>query len=271
MNISLFLKEWYKIKNLDDTIYAEIELQLKKYQEANNNELANKLYLYKIIYDCHINYIKVFNQLKLKKYYDAWCVLERIEININVIKENIVFLDSADEYGIDFLLSMVRNWQHLFPYTVFTSSREIIKKITCSICNKERHFIKDCGHIKGRLYNGVLCIDNVMDFEIITYDIVSNPVNKYSVMFPSSGDNYSYSTLECVLEKIKSAHQTFSVLKTEIIYRRHDGVTSPDAICPCKRSITIYDKCCLMKKYIYIPHIMIDFPMPLYVEPTSNF
>lgn len=48
MNISLFLKEWYKIKNLDDTIYAEIELQLKKYQEENNNELANKLYLYKI-------------------------------------------------------------------------------------------------------------------------------------------------------------------------------------------------------------------------------
>lgn len=268
MNISLFLKEWYKIKKLDNTVYAEIESQLKTYQEANNNALANKLYLYKIIYDSHLYYIEVFNKLKVKEYYEAWCILERIEININTIKENIAFLDFVDEYGIDFLLNMARNWQSLFPYKFFTSSREIIKKITCSICNEERHFIKDCGHVKGRLYNGMLCTDQVIDFEIITYDIVSNPVNKYSVMFPSSGDNNDYSILEQVLEQIKSERQTFSVSTSEIIFRDHDGVTSPDASCPCRRSIKKYEKCCLMKTHIYIPHKMIDFPIPLYVEPT---
>ena len=109
---------------------------------------------------------------------------------------------------------MVCNWQALFPYKIFGSSREIIKEVKCSVCNTTRSFINDCGHVKNKLYNGVLCFDEVIDFELITYDIVSNPVNKCSV-FSNDGDHYNYSTLISVVKYIQS-HIKFSILRPEI-------------------------------------------------------
>lgn len=270
MNIPNILKEWYKINQPDKNILSYINSKLIEHQQENNH-LANTFFVYKEIYQSHLNYVTTFNLLKKHDFYNAWCLLETIEIALVTIKDNIEYIDNAGEFGIDFLTNMVRNWQALFPYKIFFSSRELIKELKCSICNQKRHLINDCGHVKGRVYNGVLCVDIVVDFEIITYDIVSNPVNKYSVPFSSDGDNHSYSELKFVLNYIKSEHQIFFVKKGMLKYKNHNGVSSPTYRCPCNSSFKSYEECCLSKKYLYIPHIAIDFPLPLNVDPFFNF
>ncbi|EIX2028980.1 TPA: SecC motif-containing protein, partial [Enterobacter hormaechei subsp. steigerwaltii] len=161
----------------------------------------------------------------------------------------------------------VCNWQALFPYKIFGSSREIIKEVKCSVCNTTRSFINDCGHVKNKLYNGVLCFDEVIDFELITYDIVSNPVNKCSVFFSNDGDHYNYSTLISVVKYIQSPHQIFNITTWRFKAKEHDGVLSPENICPCGDSLKKYADCCLPRNGIYKKHIDIWFPFPLNVEP----
>lgn len=263
MDISQHLKNWMDITSVDATVFDYIEGRLKEYQDNNNNDYANKFSLYKVLYEAHLDYVKVFNLLKMGGYYEAWCLLERIEINLITVKDNAHYLDSVEEYGVRFLKNMVRNWQSLYPYKVFISSREIIKEIRCSVCNEKRHFINDCGHVKGRLYNGVLCVDMITDFEPITYDVVSNPVNKFSVLFSEKGDNYDYSIIEYVLNYMITEHQIFFVVKWYDVFKKHDGISSPSYLCPCNSSFKNYEECCLERRYICTPHIHIDFPMPL--------
>lgn len=260
-----YIINWMDITKNDKSILNEIDGELFISQKENNNENSNELYLIKAIIESHIMYCNTFELLKEKKYYKAWCELEQIEINLTCIKDNIEYLDTAYDYGLKFLANMVQNWQKLYPYKMFFSSREIIHEIQCSICHTPRCFLNDCIHEKGKLYNGQLCCDEVTNFEIITYDIVSTPVHKYSVLFLENTDNNNYQAIDLVLNYIKSTHQIFSVRLLERFFDKHHGILSPDMPCPCNRSMKFYKDCCLKRKYICIQHIELDFPTPLNV------
>ncbi|MBS3827429.1 SecC motif-containing protein [Proteus mirabilis] len=259
---------WMDITENDKSVLNDVCDMLSISQKNNNNDNSNELFLIKIIIESHMMYCNAFSLLTKKEYYEAWCILEQIEINLINIKYNIESLNTRHDYGLAFLNHMVRNWQNLYPYKVFGSSREIIHEIQCSICHTPRSFFDDCMHEKGKLYNGQLCYDNVTKFEIISYDIVSTPVNKFSVFFSESGDNNNYELLDLVLNYIKSTHQIFSVRLSNRFHDYHNGILSPDIPCPCNRSIKMYKDCCLKRKYICIQHVDIDFPTPLNVPAT---
>ena len=267
MNIHEKLKRWMCITQEDSDILDYLNAELKKAQPLSLNNESNRLFLYKTILLAHLKYIQVINLLTRGDFYEAWVELERIEIDLIHIKENNEFLPEVNFYGVNFLARMVCNWQALFPYKIFGSSREIIKEVKCSVCNTTRSFINDCGHVKNKLYNGVLCFDEVIDFELITYDIVSNPVNKCSVFFSNDGDHYNYSTLISVVKYIQSPHQIFNITTWRFKAKEHDGVLSPENICPCGDSLKKYADCCLPRNGIYKKHIDIWFPFPLNVEP----
>lgn len=267
MDIHEKLKNWMSINQADNVVLDYLTAELIKSQSMNMNDESNKIFLYKKTLLAHLKYIQVISFLKKGDFYDAWVELERIEIDLIHIKENKEYLPELKFYGVNFLARMVCNWQALFPYNIFGSSREIIKEVKCSVCNTTRSFINDCGHVKNKLYNGVLCFDEVIDFEIITYDVVSNPVNKFSVFFSSNGDRNNYSILSNVVKYIQSPHQIFSVTSWKYKSKDHNGVISPDNICPCGSSFKKYADCCLPHNGIYNKHIDIWFPLPLNVEP----
>ncbi|EDY2523211.1 SecC motif-containing protein, partial [Salmonella enterica] len=157
MNIHEKLKRWMCITQEDSAILDYLNAELKKAQSLSLNNESNRLFLYKTILLAHLKYIQVINLLTRGDFYEAWVELERIEIDLIHIKENNEFLPEVNFYGVNFLARMVCNWQALFPYKIFGSSREIIKEVKCSVCNTTRSFINDCGHVKNKLYNGVLC------------------------------------------------------------------------------------------------------------------
>jgi len=267
MNIHNKLLSWMSISHDDDSILDYLETELIKSQSLNQNADSNRIYLEKRILTAHLRYLDVISFLKENSFYEAWVELERIEIDLMVIKDNKDFIPEISHYGINFLARMVRNWQNLFPYKIFGSSRELIKEVRCSVCNQTRSFIDDCGHVKNKIYNGNLCYDEVVDFEIITYDVVSNPVNKFSVFFASDGDHNNYSHLISVIKYIESPHQIFQVLTWKYKTQEHTGVISPESMCPCG-NFKKYANCCLKYDFICGKHIHIWFPLPLNVEPV---
>lgn len=263
--IEVQLRNWSDSKIVIQ-YYSEIVNRCDLLLEKNECEvILNKLWIYKTLLQSHKLYIDIFDMLKNQKYYDSWFNLEQLEINLLYIDRNKEYL--TEDFGFNFLFRMTKCWQALFPYRIFMSSREIIKEMRCSICNKKISLIGGCKHRKGKLYNGKLCYHIVTDFELITFDVVDNPVNKYSV-FDHHDDNREYfPVLNYVLSYMLTPHQEFSVNVFERKLMDHNGIYSPEYPCPCKRSMKKYSDCCLDKKFICVKHLDINFPLPLVVEP----
>jgi len=73
----------------------------------------------------------------------------------------------------------------LFPKMFFASVGGIIKKSNCSIC-KEPY--SKCEHIKGRLYNGELCVREITEMELEEGSLVDVPANKHCRMLTTTYD-----------------------------------------------------------------------------------
>jgi hypothetical protein len=259
------LRNWFDCKIVTQ-YYSEIVNSCDLLLEQDECEaILNKLWIYKTLLQDHQLYIDIFTMLKNRKYYDAWSSLAQLEIDLLNINNNKEYF--TEDFGFDFLFRMTRFWQHLFPYRIFMSSREIIHKMECSICNKKIVLIGGCKHRKGKLYKGKLCLHIVKNFEVITWDVVENPVNKFSVFDHHDDDPAYFTELNYVLEYIITPHQEFSVNVFERKLMNHNGIYSPEYPCPCRRSMKSYSKCCLNKKFICIKHLDIDFPTPLAVKP----
>lgn len=156
----------------------------KQYQVSGEEQNANYSWLALQIINIHSLYRGIYIKLSAnnpnpKKYYDAWCDAEEIEIIASNIKRNFPVL-----YGtIERIVSQIHILQSIYPYRLFSSSEILIKEEKCSICGTVRGVFNPCGHIKGRLYNGELCCNIVTKCEVVGLAIVTNPVKKYAVLF----------------------------------------------------------------------------------------
>ncbi|WPO97545.1 hypothetical protein SFA35_12750 [Pseudomonas sp. HR96] len=259
------------LSELDDLLCAwwMIELRDERYLPllealkgaTADTQLKNKIWMYSALLDSHLLNLNIFGLLKSGSFYQAWCALEQLEILLSRIDENKACLDG--NFGQRFLSNAVGSWQALFPYKIFFSSREIIKKLSCSICEKPRSVLQGCGHRKGKLYAGEICYDVAEDFELITWDVVSNPVRKSSVPFSSEGDQHNYTMLKAVLQVVTSPRHQFRAYITGTPLKKHTGVHSPSSVCPCMRSIRHYDDCCMPRPTIETNHINLVFHLPM--------
>lgn len=71
---------------------------------------------------------------------------------------------------------------------MFMSRESIIKKSKCSICGQEHSLSKSCGHKIGEIYNGEMCLKEVVDMEFLAMALVTNPVDRFTVIFPEGLD-----------------------------------------------------------------------------------
>jgi len=98
---------------------------------------------------------------------------------------NIFLKHSVDRDILNFLFQLLDNLEYsfydLFGKGFYMSPVTIIKKSACSICRKN---IKDCQHIPGRFYDGMICKEIHTDIEFIGADIVSSPYDMRCRIWP---------------------------------------------------------------------------------------
>lgn len=252
------LRAWWRVEHHDERYLSSLKT-LKA--ATDDGQLKNKIWMYSALLESHLLNLSIFDLLKSGNFYPAWCALEQLEILLASIRGNKEHLDG--DFDQSFLSNAVSSWQTLYPYRIFFSSREIIKSLSCSICDRPRSVLQSCGHRKGKLYEGEMCSDVVNEYEAITWDIVSNPVRKSSVPFSGEGDHYDYSVLKAVLQVVTSPRHQFRAYTTGTPLSRHTGVHSPSFTCPCLRSIRSYEDCCLALPTIETNHINLVFHSPM--------
>ena len=229
--------------DFDATIKEVEELRLA-YRKQGDEENANATWALKTILIIHRDFRRAYYLLKEKQYYEAWCLMEDIEISVDNLLRNCPGAVNAVKY----INLMVRQLQGLYPYKVFMSTEILIKERTCSICGKKRMIRHHCGHYPGYVYNGEMCNDIVKAAALEGLALVFDPEHKYAVAFPSDEngrkDQYNYILLE---EVMKSWKDPFNAWHYTIkhIHKSPDefpGLTD-DETCPCG-SRKKYGECC---------------------------
>lgn len=229
--------------DIETTIKEVDELRLT-YRHNKDAENANTAWAVMTILCIHRDYRKVFLLLQSKEYYDAWCLLETIEIDLADLLRNFPGTKGAVEY-IDI---MVRQLQSLFPYRLFISTVILIKERKCSICGKKRSIRNHCNHFTGHVYDGELCCDEVSKCVLQGADIVFNPEHKYSVLFPSDEngqyDNHDYHVLDFLMNEWKDPYIPWHYI-TINTHKKPDEFQDlkDNSYCPCG-SGKKYIECC---------------------------
>lgn len=228
-----------------DVALAEIHKILEEAQNSRNEQKANEIWAVATLVRIHKKFVDVFNLLLNKKYYEAWCKAEEVEIQCNILKRNSPKAYSVTKDLHECILSL----QALYPYQLFCSYEMNIKKVRCSVCDQIRSIRNSCGHRVGHVYNGRLCSDIVEQCELLGVSIVNKPVNKYSVPFTKDKDggtvdDYDYLLVKGLMNFWKKPfqHWTYEIKHTHKPLSAFPGLTDND-FCPCSSGKT-YGECC---------------------------
>lgn len=227
-----------------DATIQEVDELRQDYRQRGDEDKANTAWAVRAILRIHRDFRKVHTMLHEKQYYEAWCLMETIEIAVGNLLRNFPGTLNAVKY----ISMMVRQLQSLYPYKVFMSTEILIKERTCSICGKKRTIRHHCGHFPGYVYNGEMCHDTVdaATFEGVSF--VYDPEHKYAVAFLSDGkgrkDQYNYTLLEGVMKFWKDPFMTwhYTTKHIHISPDEFPGLTD-DSTCPCG-SGKKYGECC---------------------------
>ena len=238
----------------------------------DDQETAKKAWCYETIHRIQKNYLAAFRAMKEGDFYDAWCLLERVEIDINSLSKHYVFSED-DPYKVLFIEKHTKQFQSLYPYRLFISPAFLHLEKECSICGSRISIRNPCGHKKGNIYNGEMCVHKITKADLLEISIVTNPVQKYSVLFlndPESGeqvDHYDYSLVRYVVTGLRQPFDGWDIQKTRIRHP-HSLFAHLSAMddCPCG-SGKLYGECCLQEPDgVLRPHIQILF----HVKPNGD-
>jgi len=240
-----------------------LETLLERKEEAvasGNGELANQCWRETEALKLNILYINAFSKIKNEKYRDAWCELERCEINCNFLEEN-----SSQEFLVKtrvcFIKEKIEVLQSLYPYCIFASPGFTVSYYKCSICDHKIRPRSRCEHKKGKIYNGELCVHIAGDMEFKEISLVTKPVQKYSVVHDDK--TLDFSLLIYLFDIVENPFEDWDVNWTTMKFPI-DRFSSLEkgGECPCK-SGAIFKDCCLEKDEVEIPHVDFTFSKPI--------
>lgn len=237
-----------QIKEYLDTLFKTKKEAVSKGDE----ELANNCWREIEALELNIKFIGAFNKIKNKEYREAWSDLERCEIMCGCIEEN-SNKDLLISSRASFIKDKVVKLQSLYPYCVFASPGFTVGYYTCSICNHKIRPRSRCEHIKGKIYNGELCVHAGHDIEFKEISLVTKPVQKYSVVH--NDETLDFSLINYLFTLLDNAFEEWDINWTKMSFpiERFSNVDSNDD-CPCKSEKTFKD-CCINKNEIEIPHV----------------
>jgi hypothetical protein len=265
--IQIFLKD---VVNRDTASSERMRFWLEQVKKQavkkGEHDKAKLLWCYEQILRIQENYRSSFRQMREGAYYQAWCTLERIEIELLALERHYDIQD--DTFKIHFINKHTRQFQLLYPYRVFSSPEMVKVRMVCSICNRPIRIRNPCGHLVGEIYRGEMCGRIITEVNFIGLSLVTNPSQRYSVLFTYKEgsdeeiDNYDYSAVEYVVSGLRYPFVEWNMFwtKTRHPHSRFKDV-NPESNCPCgsKKS---YRSCCLRKPGVLRPHLQISFSEP---------
>lgn len=218
----------------------------------NNQEEAKQIWILEQVVKINSLYVSVFNLLKSKSYYDAWCKLEKIEIKFLNLKQHFTY--DTELYKLHFIEKSVTNLQTVFPYQLFFSTEILELEKRCNICDQVLTIRNSCGHKKGEIYNGELCIRIISKSELLGISVVENPVHKYAVAFTGKSDDnettdqYNYAAIDYLMELVSSVYEDWNLeIQQHLLPHSRFKTYGRNDLCPCG-SREKYKKCCLLNK-----------------------
>ncbi len=217
--------------SLDDRIGEEIEILRQESIAEKNEDQANYCWCLKQIFRVQKGFISAINALRQKKYEDAWCIFDDIDMDLSNLEGNFDTTGMNDRYHMLFIARMIKAYQKLFPYCHFFSRECIIKSEECSICGSPISLRRSCGHKPGKLYMGELCLRRVTDIEFKGVSVVTDPFDKYALLHLPEKE-YNYGMLEELMTEIESPFDEFSVETVKV--KRPEFINAErNALCPC--------------------------------------
>jgi hypothetical protein len=249
-----------------DRIETRAQQLLDTAKECGSDVQANCAWYLHCYSELRRRFIESFNQIKGGEHYQAWCNLEQVEIAIAWLERN-AFYDGS-KFEIVEWAETVGRWQSLYPYKLFLSPEFAIKKAACGVCGIAMDPWSPCIHEVGRVYRGQPCTRRILDAQVLSISLVTDPVQKYSVPFIRSEggaekvDHYDYSVLKFAVDRLASSVSRWSVRWMEV-YRSHElyrHVASSDS-CPCG-SGRPYNSCCVQRPGVLAAHLEFDFVDP---------
>lgn len=230
--------------------------------KVNDQERAKYIWCLEQVYIVIKHYLDAFSKLKEKEYYEAWCLLDRADIELSFLRKHLDY--SGNKYYLEFIENNIHQLQNLFPYQYFMSRESVVKKWFCSICNEEINLRKSCGHKIGDIYNGEQCFRVAGDIQFLAIAIVTDPFDKYSVIFPD-GMEYNYQMLDNLMNYLKHPYERWNLVVTKKLKPKYEGL-GKNRKCICN-SGKKYKMCCLKTGENQYDHYHIEF----YVKDPDSF
>ena len=205
----------------------------------NNETLANEIWCLEKTSEIQQSYISAFKSIKEGEHFDAWRSYDAIDINLSFLRKHFDYRNNL--YNLEFIEEYTRKFQKLFPYQFFMSRETVIKKESCSICGRINTVRSRCEHEVGELYMGEMCSRKVEDLEFLGMAIVTNPFDKYTVLFPQDME-YNYEALNILFKGLNTPYDRW-ILEIEKRIKQEFVGAQRNAPCPCG-SGKKYKKCC---------------------------
>lgn len=226
------------------SLKIDILEQLSKFKKnavhQGCQEEAKNIWCLEQVYKVKMNFLNAYKKLVDKEYYDAWCLLDRANIELYFLRKHLDY--SGDRYSLEFIERNINQLQKLFPYKYFTSRESIVRNWECSICNQLISLRNYCSHDVGEIYNGEQCFRISKDIEFHAFAIVTNPFDKYAVLFPKDRD-YSYHILENLMKNWTHPYEKWKLQIRTDLNEEFKGLGRND-LCICNSSKK-YKHCCL--------------------------
>lgn len=249
-------------------IAAMIKRAKQRAVAVRDQDTAKLVWCYEIIHEVQSKYLKAFHSMKGGAFYDAWCLLERVEIDINSLRRHFTVNPDIDQFKISFIATHTELFQSLYPYKFFISPAMVHLEKVCSICRTPIRLRNPCPHRKGEIYDGEMCCHEITKFDVLELSIVTEPVQNYSVLFLSQEDgtqerdHYDYSLVRYVMRALRDPFDEWDVVRTKIRHPHslftHVPSTDP---CPCG-SHKPYKDCCLPLPGVLRPHLQVRLSVP---------
>lgn len=232
--------------------------------DRDDQEQAKATWCLEQVLHSHTLYVSAFDKMKTNSFYGAWCDLERIEITLHHLALH--FRKRFSEFRLDLIEKHVRQFQSLFPYKLFFSPEFVYEEMACTICHQPIKIRRLCVHRVGEIYDGEMCGRKITKLgQILGIGLVTNPVQKYSVVFHGGGanepvnDTYDYGAVRYISERLDMPFDDWTCewTRTRHPHERFQHV-SRNRPCPCE-SGKKYKACCLREDGVLQPHVKIEF------------
>ncbi|MEO6149185.1 MAG: hypothetical protein ABIP28_03450 [Mucilaginibacter sp.] len=174
-NIAIFTRDIElqkaELQTLSNFIEKSNSLKISNKDKYSEEELNLILFIIFSI-DAVKSELEMVISLKDNKMDLAWSSLVHAQIQISIAATNHPFNKNTLN---GYVLKLDRYEKLLFPKMMFASAGYLVKKTKCSICELE---YEDCDHLKGKFYNGELCVREIHEAELEEVSLVENPANK---------------------------------------------------------------------------------------------